>query len=239
MVVPQPARDESGRLFCYALTDDAWVVGGAVSNGGIAARWAGGVFGQGAGRGDGELLEWAASIPAGSDGLVMLPYLLAERAPLWDPSVPGAFLGVRHSHTSGHFVRAAVEGVALQLSAIMLQLERFEPVTSIRATGGVFRAPLWRSVMAAALGRPFTVSGRAEGSALGAAALGLLATGRAESLVMAVEQLAPGVCAGSGEVVPVSAQDLAAYERIRTDLPHLLSSYREVADLFASVTTDR
>lgn len=81
----------SGRLFCYALTEDAWVIGGAVSNGGIAARWAGGVFGHGRQDGqrlgDVELLELAASVPAGSDGLVMLPHLLAERAPLWDPDL--------------------------------------------------------------------------------------------------------------------------------------------------------
>jgi gluconokinase len=154
MVVPEPVVDESGRLFCYALTDDAWVVGGAVSNGGIAVRWAGGVFGQdsgGARTSDAELLELAASVPPGSDGLITLPYLLAERAPLWDPSLTGAFLGMRHSHTRGHFVRSVVEGVALQLSAIVAELDRLEPVTEIRATGGVFRSEVWRQVVAGAL----------------------------------------------------------------------------------------
>jgi len=185
MIVPEPIVDESGRLFCYALTDDAWVVGGAVSNGGIAVRWAGGVFGQdsgGARTSDAELLELAASVSPGSDGLITLPYLLAERAPLWDPSLTGAFLGMRHSHTRGHFVRSVVEGVALQLSAIVAELDRLEPVTEIRATGGVFRSEVWRQVVAGALGHPLKVTGGAEGSALGAAALGIYALGRAESL---------------------------------------------------------
>lgn len=119
-----------GRLFCCALTDDAWVVGGAVSNGGVVVRWAGDVFGSdlrpgtdGAPR-DAELLALAHAVPPGSDGLVMLPDLLAERAPLWDPDLTGAYLGIRHAHTRGHFVRAAVEGVAFQLSAIVDELDR-------------------------------------------------------------------------------------------------------------------
>ena len=66
----------------------------------------------------------AASVPAGSDGLVMLPYLLAERAPLWDPDLPGAYLGLRREHTRAHLIRAAVEGVCLQLRAILDRLDR-------------------------------------------------------------------------------------------------------------------
>jgi gluconokinase len=237
MVVPEPVIDRSARLFCYALTDDAWVVGGAISNGGIVARWAGDVFGAGTARSnaapsDGELLSLAAAVPPGSDGLVMLPYLLPERAPLWDPDLTGAFLGVRHGHTRGHFVRAAVEGVALQLSAVVDELATLAPVTAVRATGGAFRASLWRSVVASAIGRPLSVPARAEGSALGAAALGLLATGRAPSLAHAVEALTPGLLDGPDEHVRVSVADAAAYEAVRRAVPQLLASYEDVARLF-------
>ena len=189
MVVREPVLDGERGLFCYALTDDAWVVGGAISNGGAVVRWAGEVFGgdlRPADSGpppDAELLERAARVPPGSDGLVMLPYLLAERSPTWDPDLTGAFLGIRHSHTRDHFVRAAVEGVARQLAAVLQQLDGVTPVTSIRGTGGALRSPLWREVLAAALGRPLHVTGEAEGTALGAAALGLFAIGRASSLM--------------------------------------------------------
>ena len=44
MAVPEPSFDAEGRLFCYALTDDLWVIGGAISNGGITLRWAGETF---------------------------------------------------------------------------------------------------------------------------------------------------------------------------------------------------
>lgn len=236
MVVPEPVVDSSGRLFCYALTDDAWVVGGAVSNGGIAVRWAGSVFGQDTGgerTTDAELLGLAASVEPGSDGLIALPYLLAERAPLWDPTLSGAFLGVRHSHTRGHFVRSLVEGVALQLSTIIDELDRIDPVAEIRATGGVFRSHVWREAIAGAVRQPLSVTGGAEGSALGAAALGIYALGRAATLDTAVESLAPGLLACTGQRVEASPADTAAFDRMRTAIPSLLSSYAAVADLFA------
>src|SRR5215218_2620284 len=187
VVVPEPRVDAERGLFCYALTDDAWVVGGAVSNGGAVVRWAGDVFGRDLRSADGgpppdaALLELAGQVPAGSDGLVMLPYLLPERSPSSDPELTGAFLGIRHSHTRGHFVRAAVEGVARQLAAILRQGDELTPVSSVRATGGALRSPLWREVLADALGRPLSVTGEAEGTALGAAGLALFATGRARS----------------------------------------------------------
>jgi gluconokinase len=227
MVVPRPIVDTSGRLFCYALTDDAWVVGGAVSNGGIAIRWAGGVFGR-EGSTDTELLELAASVPPGSDGLIMLPYLLAERSPLWDPTLTGAFLGMRHAHTRGHFVRAVVEGVALQLWSIVADLDRIAPVRDVRATGGVFRSRVWCDVVAGVLGRPLTLAAGAEGSALGAAALGLTALGRAASLETALDALAPGMRQGLGDSVVVDGGPHEAYERARAALPALLDSYAEL-----------
>jgi gluconokinase len=235
MVVPGPLTDPAGRLFCYALTDSEWVVGGAISNGGISIRWARDILGDDGGD-DAALLELAATVPAGSDGLVMLPFLLAERAPLWDPSLTGAILGVQHSHTRGHFVRAVVEGVALQLWSIVDGLDAVTPVTSVRATGGVFRSRVWREVTAGVLGHPVTVTGGAEGSALGAAALGLLAVGRAGSLRDGLDRLAPGL-RESGEVVAVSEGDRMAYELTRQRIPALIDSYAAVRDLFRTPTT--
>ncbi|MDQ8702550.1 gluconokinase [Streptomyces sp. LHD-70] len=234
--VPEPFVAPGGRLFCYALTDTAWVVGGAVSNGSVVMRWAGRTFGGGSGD-DGALsdqavLSLAESVPAGCDGLVMLPYLLAERAPLWDPDVPGAYLGVRHSHTRGHFVRAAMEGVALQLSTVVDELDRIEPVKSVQVTGGAFRSPLWTSVIASVLGRPVHLVADAEGSALGAAALGLHALGRAPRLADAPALLgAPSP--DTGDPVPVSPADAEVYRNVRAAIPPLLSSYASVAELFA------
>jgi gluconokinase len=238
MAVSEPRFDPAGRLFCYTLTDDLWVSGGAVSNGGITLRWAGETFAPDLvadGHADTELLALAARIPAGSDGLVMLPYVLSERAPLWDPDIPGAFLGVRHHHTRSHFIRAAVEGVCLQISTIVDALDTVSPVTSVHATGGPFRSSVWQNVMAATLGRPFSIQADAGGTALGAAALGWYALGGAPTLA---EALAAVRGQESEELsVPVTPDDVAIYAALRDSVPALITAYDQVAQVFARAGT--
>jgi gluconokinase len=108
VVVPRPLVDPAGRLFCYALTDDHWVVGGAVNNGGSVVRWASlslagsldgtAPEGEEADELDARLLAEAEQVPVGSDGLLCLPYLLGERAPWWRAGMRGAYLGLRREH---------------------------------------------------------------------------------------------------------------------------------------------
>jgi gluconokinase len=235
--VPEPPADRDPALFCYALTDERWVVGGAVSNGGIVERWAGTalapdlVAAAGTGSADEAVLALATYVPPGSDGLVMLPYLLAERAPLWDPDLPGAYLGLRRGHTRAHLVRAAVEGVCLQLSTILDRLDRLQPVTAVRVTGGVFRSPLWRDVLAAVLDRPLHLVGTEEGTARGAAALGLLALGLAPDLEGALALL-PDPAADDAAQVTADPSLVATYRGVRERLPALIASLAPVADLF-------
>jgi gluconokinase len=84
VMVENPAVDPLGGVFCYALTEDRWVVGGAINNGGVVLRWAGDALAPDLGtKAEEELLALAATAPAGSGGLIMLPYLLSERAPHW------------------------------------------------------------------------------------------------------------------------------------------------------------
>ncbi|MBX9247155.1 gluconokinase, partial [Actinotalea ferrariae] len=175
-----PERLDPG-LFCYALRGPLWVLGGAVSTGGVVLRWAADALAPGAPSGTRQpeeaplaeaLLAEAATVPPGSDGLVMLPHLLPERAPSWDPTLPGAYLGLRPGHGRGHLVRAAVEGVVNQLAGLVDRLEALHPVHEVRATGGALRSAVWRESLAAALGRPVRVVDAVAGSALGAAALG-------------------------------------------------------------------
>jgi gluconokinase len=240
MVVNEPHVDAARTLFCYALTDTIWVVGGAISNGGGVARWArrslvanldaeaGGDAEPGS---DEATMNLAATIPAGSDGLVMLPYLIAERSPLWDPDLTGAFLGLRREHTRGHMVRAALEGVGIQLRLVTDQLDKVEPVTSVRATGGAFRSVLWQEIVANMLDRPLSVVSDAAGTALGAAALGLFALGRAPTLDSAVALLT-GVETPTPPAVPVDAATVQVYDRLRSSIPHMIGGLGDVARLF-------
>ena len=127
------------------------------------------------------------------------------------------------------------------MSAIVDELDHLEPVTQIRATGGAFRSPVWREVMAGVLGRPLRVTAGAEGTALGAAALGLYALGRAKSL-------AAGLALASGDLdpardasqpVPVSSTDVALYAQVRASIPGLLAAYDEVRRLFLDLERRR
>lgn len=238
-VVDRPQVDADGGLFCYALTDDLWVVGGAISNGGSVVRWAAESLAPDIARAaagsdpDAAVLALADAVPPGSDGLVMLPYLLPERAPLWDPDVPGAYLGLRGGHTRGHLVRAAVEGVCVQLRVVLDGLARVAPVTTVRATGGVFRNAIWRDVVAAVIGRPVHVGDSAGGTALGAAALGLLALDRATSLADATAQL--GVSPEpTGPPVAVDPAAAAAYDELRRSVGGILDALDRAARLIDS-----
>ncbi|MDO5684361.1 MAG: gluconokinase, partial [Propionibacteriaceae bacterium] len=227
-VVAEPTVDAEGRLFCYALTDDAWVVGGAISNGGIIGRWVLDLVGF---RDDEELAKLAERVPAGAEGLVMIPMLLAERAPLWDPSLHGSLLGLRRFHGRPHLARAAIEGVALQMSAIADSLNETGQLSSIRATGGVFRSALWGQVLAAVLDIPLHVMSGAGGSALGAAALGVLGLGRADSLQSALLALEPSAM-DTDEPIPVDPRDVEVYRGVRANIGQLVAEQRRIAKLF-------
>ena len=246
MLVAPPQIDAGQTLYCYPVTDELWLLGGAISNGGSLLRWAGTALApdleaaataareQSA---DDDILRLAASAPAGSGGLVMLPYLLAERAPLWDPDLPGAYLGLRDHHRRAHLVRAALEGVCLQMRVIVDRLNQVRTVHEIRATGGVFRSPLWRMTMAAMLDRPIRVVGDAEGSALGAAALALFALGQAASPTEAVSDLL-----GGGQVAVETVQPDRAlvdtYDELRGSIPVLIGRLGKVAALFSPGSGD-
>jgi glycerol kinase len=62
-----------------------------------------------------QLTQLAASVPAGAEGLVFLPYLTGERTPHLDPFARGAFVGLTARHTAAHMARAVMEGVVFSL----------------------------------------------------------------------------------------------------------------------------
>ncbi|WP_052462495.1 gluconokinase [Nigerium massiliense] len=207
-------------LFCYALTKDVWVSGGAVSNGGLVQRWLTETYAPGCD--DAEACRRAEAIPPGADGLRMIPYLVSERASLWDSEIRGAFLHVRQAHTPDHFIRAGIEGVSFQLWTILRRVRMINRVEEIRATGGVFRSPVWREIAAGVLNRPLVVTGAAEGSGLGAAIVGVYALGVAPSLQDGYELLR-----GDSEEVRLTVSDDArqVYEEMHYELPQLLARY--------------
>ncbi len=191
VVVDEPRVDEDLRLFCYALTEERWVVGGPINNGGIALRWALESLFPGIeeeaeekGRDPYEFAgEAAGEAPAGSGGLIFLPYLTGERAPHWNPDLRAVFFGLTLQHGREHLIRAVLEGVMYQMRAVARSLESVvgEP-REIRATGGFARSALWRQIMADVFGREISFPESYESSCWGAAYLGMMALGEIESL---------------------------------------------------------
>jgi gluconokinase len=190
-VVDKPTVDPKERLFCYELTEDKWVVGGPVNNGGGILRWARDEFAASEvetakrlGISPYEVLtRMAARVNPGSDGLIFQPYFSGERAPLWNPNARGAFFGLTLHHQKQHMIRAVLEGVIYNLYSVMLAMrERTGEPKRIQATGGFARSELWRQMMADIFAQPVNVPESFESSCLGAAVLGLYATGGTDNL---------------------------------------------------------
>jgi len=120
-----------------------------------------------------DLLHEAESVPAGSEGLLFLPYLSGERTPHPDPLARGAFIGLTLRHTRGHMTRAVLEGVAFGLkdSFNLIREAGLESVSQVRASGGGTKGALWRQIMADVLESELVSVNTAEGGAFGAALL--------------------------------------------------------------------
>ncbi|CAN5590314.1 gluconokinase [soil metagenome] len=213
MCSTRPRTDPRGRIFCYALTEDLWVVGGPINNGGVALQWlrdeifpAAASAAEDAGREPyDDLLDLAATAAPGSDGLIFLPYLLGERAPYWDARARAAFVGLTIRHSREHVVRAVMEGVVYQLHAVLAVLETVAgEAIEFRATGGFSRSSLWRQIMADIFGSNVAFPRDHESSCLGAAILGMATLGlidsihRCEDLVVIEHRHEP--VAGNGPV---------------------------------------
>lgn len=99
------------------------------------------------------LNEQAASIPAGSEGLIVLPYFMGERSPIWDSDAKGTIVGLSLAHTKAHIYRAFLEAVAFSLRDAMEAAGEI-PGEYILIAGGVTKSKLWRQIFADVTGYP-------------------------------------------------------------------------------------
>lgn len=216
----RPIRDAQSRLFSYPLykyenqpnttqsatiqadadgpeergpdLSDWYVVGGPTNNGANVLEW---VSEKLTNQDVPTVLATAATIPPGSDGLLFLPYLQGERAPLWDATARGSYRNLDWQHTQAHLVRAALEGVMFNLRQIELLLARHTgPTRVIHANGGFAQSAFWVQMMADVFGVPVRLNASNESGAIGAVLLARLAlsfnTGEPVSLAELTRQLA-------------------------------------------------
>jgi gluconokinase len=172
--------DSLQETFCYRFSETTSIVGGPTNNGGIALEWLKGILND-QGRYEDFAAEGAkASI--GAEGMLFLPYVNGERAPLWNPKARGAFFGMSIGHQKQHFVRAVLEGISFNLYQISLALERLAGQSEkIYVNGGLARSPFWLQMMADIFGKPVYVPESHHSAAWGAAWVLLVAIGEAET----------------------------------------------------------
>jgi gluconokinase len=204
-VVDEVRTDPQARTWCYYLGAGRWVAGAAINNAGLVFVWlrdqlqaaARDVEARGkrqearkrqtsGGNEAAEAIEievedlnrWAGEVPAGSNGLLFLPYLAGERSPNWNANARGLLFGLSLAHDYRHLARATLEGVAYRMRTIFEPMEEVAgAATEIRAAGGFTRSPLWLQIVADVLGRPLVLADSPEASALGAAQLAMLGAG--------------------------------------------------------------
>jgi xylulokinase len=123
-------------------------------------------------------MERAGSSSPGADGLVFLPYMSGERTPHADPLARGVLFGLHLGIDLGDLVRAVLEGVAFsQREGLDLMREAGATASVARGAGGGLSSPVWRRILADALGVGLQLAGPGMGAARGAAVLAGLGVG--------------------------------------------------------------
>ena len=168
------------------------------------------------------LMDQAAAVPPGAEGLLFLPYLAGERSPHMDPHARGAWIGLSLAHDRRHLVRALVEGVGFAFADCLERMRELgiEP-PSIMLTGGGARGELWRTILAAQLRVPLATGTTAEGPALGAAILAQVGGGVAPNLASAVAAAVPSPTPAPPAEPELVALYQAAHRRFRALYPAL------------------
>ncbi len=227
----QPVIEPSGRLhsFCHAVPDLYHMMGVILSAAG-SLRWFHDTFAEGMDYD--ALVNAAADVPAGAEGLIFLPYLTGERTPHADPLARGAFVGLTVRHTFAHMTRAVLEGVAMALkdNFVLMQSAGMVKLDEIRVTGGGAKSPVWRQIIADVFGAAITSVNTTEGAAYGAALLAGVGASEWQSVAEA--------CAATIQSVETVKPNLdyarqydQVYEVYRKLYPALKDSFVELSEL--------
>jgi xylulokinase len=177
------------------------------------------------------LVAEAAEAPAGSEGLLFLPYLTGERTPYPDPLARGSWIGLTVRHKRAHLTRAVLEGVAFGLrdNFVLLHQAGLRDVQRVLVSGGGARSSLWLQILATVLSVDLVCDAPTEGAAYGAALLAGLGSGAWREL--------PSVGAVSAEAVRIRPDPALAplyeqlYAQYRAAYPALRESFVALSEI--------
>ncbi len=225
-----PLIEPEGRMhaFCHALPA-RWHLMGVMLSAAGSLQWYRDALAPQAGFN--ELIEEAARVMAGSDGLLFLPYLSGERTPHPDPHARGAWVGLTLRHQRAHLTRAVLEGVSFGLKDIfhLMQSTGLGALEQVRVSGGGAKSLLWRQILADVLGVELVTVNTTEGGAYGAALLAGVGAGAWPD----VETACAGMIKISGTVTPDASRAEVygrMYEQYRALYPALKPTFNKLAD---------
>lgn len=168
-----PLLNRARMPFSYILDEETYICGGAINNGGMALQWLlKEVFAVK--EVSAEVYEKVfadlSELKPGSDGLLFLPYLTGERAPIWDEESSGTFFGLKLIHTQAHFARALLEGICFALYDVLEGLAEISgDIVQLQVSGGFVRSAVWLQILADISGKKIVLVHTEDASAIGAA----------------------------------------------------------------------
>ncbi|HEX9922399.1 MAG TPA: xylulokinase, partial [Anaerolineae bacterium] len=221
----EPFIEPEGRLhaFCHAAPG-RWHLMGVMLSAAGSLRWYRDTVAPGQ---DFEpLVSAAAAAPAGSEGLLFLPYLTGERTPHPDPLARGAFIGLTVRHTQAHLTRAVLEGVAFGLrdSFELMKSAGLAEIKQVRISGGGARSGLWRQILADVLQAELVTVNTTEGAAYGAALLAGVGAGAWPT----VDAACDACIKVTGSTSP-QAETMARYEPFYAQYRALYPALKEIS----------
>jgi sugar (pentulose or hexulose) kinase len=224
--VEQATFDPEMRVPCqYHAVKDRYFLSSFSETAGMAFKWFRDKFcreeirlADEQGRSAFELIgEEAAQIPAGSEGVVMLPHLAGAFCPESNSDARGVFFGLALKHGRMHLARALMEAVAFMLKRHVEVVEQLGvDVKEIISIGGGAKSRLWRQIKADVLNKPVVTLEAEEPSLLGAAILAAVAVGIFDDLESASRQM------------------VQVKERVEPD-PANVKVYAQVFDLYVRI----
>jgi gluconokinase len=229
-------QDEKQRLFNYLLTEDHYISGGPTNNAGAVFEWYAKQFGDFKKAFDLEdcvenLIADAAKVAAGSDGLIFLPYLQGERAPMWNANARGVYFGLNIKHEQQHFIRATIEGILYAIYSIGKTLEEHRSFKSLSANGTFASYPFWTQLMADVFNKPVHIK-QGSGSdsvAFGSFLLSATEIGLYKNLDEAAETVKlPDSFTPNKQLHNVYMKHYSIFERLGTKL---FDEFEAIADL--------
>jgi gluconokinase len=179
---PTPYTNPASRLFCSVLDHDRFIIGAASNSGGVVLDWAIRLLDPGSAETSpgerGDLLREAGQVE--TNGLLFLPYVAGERAPLWDVYATGMFSGLRLHHQRAHLLRAVVEGILFNACWLAEDIVSHQSeAKGLITTGGVLHTDWIQRLAAEIFDLPVYDGSRSDASSRGAALIADIAAGQA------------------------------------------------------------